>query len=381
MQVIRIRNSSKLNIPVFSPWIDDEDISSVTDCLRNGWISGTSPIVSNFESGIKELSQKEYVTAVANGSVALDLAFASLNLQTGDEVILPNLTIISCLAAVIRAGATPVLVDVNPIDWNMSFSAVREAFTERTKAVLAVHTYGLPAPIAELRDYCSERGALLIEDAAEAHGLIISGNPSGSFGDISTYSFYANKHVTSGEGGAVCTNSPIISERVNQLRNLAFGKVNRFEHEELGWNYRISGLAAALGISQLKKLDKIIAEKKIQGAYYSQLLGEMALSVSLPAKTANGGDNNYWVYGIVVESNSMRHKIMTELIKAGVETRPFFHPLSEQPVTKSLTVKMSGSLDTSLRLGQCGFYLPTGAHVTPAKQEYVVESIAQIFKH
>jgi perosamine synthetase len=375
MLVTETRNFSNLNIPVFAPWIDDRDVYSVTKCLENGWISGTSPIVSEFEEGIKALSRQEYISAVANGSVALDLAFASLNLEDGDEVIVPNLTIISCLAAVVRTGATPVLVDVNPKDWNMSLDAVREAFSERTKVVLAVHTYGLPAPIIELREFCSKNGVILVEDAAEAHGLTVSGKPCGSFGDISTYSFYANKHVTSGEGGAVCTNSPEISNRVRGLRNLSFGKENRFEHDELGWNYRISGLAAALGISQLKKLDRIISEKKYQGTYYTNLLDKVDLEISLPMESANGGINNFWVYGVVAKSSTARRDFVERLSKMGIETRPFFHPLSEQPVTRTLNVKSSGNLDASRMLGKCGFYLPTGSHMTPEKQEFVVASL------
>lgn len=367
-----------MEIPVFSPWIDNRDSDSVTSFLQKGWISGTSPVVSEFENGIKNLCRKEYVSAVANGSVALDLAFASLGLGIGDEVIVPNLTIISCLAAIVRTGATPVLVDVDPFDWNISLPAVNNALTERTKAVLAVHIYGLPAPIHALRELCTRKGIFLIEDAAEAHGLEVLGAPCGSFGDISTFSFYANKHVTAGEGGAVCTNILEKSERVDSLRNLAFGKKNRFEHEELGWNYRIGGLSAALGISQLKKLPEIIAAKKSQGAYYTELLNEVDLDLSLPLASANGGENNYWVYGVVARTHSMKQLLVAGLSQLGIETRPFFHPLSEQPVIQSLNVRISGSLVESKRLGACGFYLPTGSHMTPHKQELIVQSLAGI---
>jgi perosamine synthetase len=375
MRAMKTRSSSKLNIPVFSPWIDSRDIESVTKCLESGSISGTSGVVSEFEAALKDLSQQSYVSAVANGSVALDLAFASLNLKIGDEVIVPNLTIISCLAAVIRSGATPVLVDVDLDDWNMSLKAVTEALTNRTKAVLAVHIYGLPAPINDLRQLCTENNIILVEDAAEAHGLQVYGKPCGSFGDISTFSFYANKHVTAGEGGAVCTNSLEVHDRINSLRNLAFGKVHRFQHEELGWNYRMSGLAAALGISQLQKLNQIIAEKKRQGSYYNELLKEAGIDISLPVDNSNGGSNNYWVYGVVAKTNLLRGELVAKLTRSGIETRPFFYPLSEQPVLKSLNVRKSGDLKVSRMLGECGFYLPTGSHMTREKQEFVISVI------
>jgi perosamine synthetase len=360
-------------IPVFSPWIDQEDIESVTRALSLGWISGTSPIVGEFEGAIASLSNRKYVAAVANGSVALDLAFEALGVGPGDEVILPNFTIISCLAAVIRTGATPVLVDVDPISWNMTLEDVAKAFTSRTKAVLVVHIYGLPAPVDQIANFCKERNVFLVEDAAEAHGNIISEKPCGAFGDISTFSFYANKHVTTGEGGAVCTNSEVIYERVVNMRNLAFGKINRFEHEEFGWNYRISGLASALGISQIKKLPEIIKSKRHQGKIYSDLLSSHQNKFTLPAAEIRDCLNNFWVYGIVFQDELLKANTVSRLALAGIETRPFFHPLSEQPVFKKMFAAPVVSLKNSINLGRMGIYLPTGSHVTDEIQERIVK--------
>ena len=362
-------------VPVFSPWIDETDTASVMRALDLGWISGTSPIVQEFEEAIADLSHRKYVAAVANGSVALDLAFEALGLTAGDEVILPNFTIISCLAAVVRTGATPVLVDVDPYTWNMRLEDVESALTTRTRAVLVVHIYGLPAPIDQIAEFCNSNNLLLIEDAAEAHGISINGRPCGSFGDISTFSFYANKHVTAGEGGAVCTNSETYHERFSSMRNLAFGKKNRFEHEEFGWNYRMGGLASALGLSQLKKLSLIIESKRNQGRIYNELLNECRENVLIPAVEANGGVNNYWVYGIVLQSEELKSHVVSRLHQDGIETRPFFYPLSEQPVYRRTLSIQNVALKNSLHLGKCGIYLPTGSGITPSIQERIVESV------
>lgn len=361
-------------IPVFSPWLDDSDIASVTRALELGWISGTSPIVQEFEESIAEISQRKFVAAVANGSVALDLAFDALGLKPGDEVIVPNLTIISCLAAIVRAGATPVIVDVDPITWNMGLEDVVHAYSEKTKAVLVVHIYGLPSPIDLISNFCREKNLILIEDAAEAHGQSVNGRACGSFGDISTFSFYANKHVTTGEGGAICTNSEKYFDRVTNMRNLAFGKKSRFEHEEFGWNYRISGLSAALGLSQVKKLDYIINAKQKQADTYDFYLSQIE-NIVLPAKVGNGSRNQYWVYGILVENSHARTSVVNALSNSGIESRPFFQPMSQQPVLKKITSVLAKNLSVSEALGSRGFYLPTGSHVTASMQERIAKII------
>lgn len=364
-------------IPVFSPWLDESDIAAVTRALEKGWISGTSPIVQEFETAIAGISERRFVSAVANGSVALDLAFEALGLQPGDEVIVPNLTIISCLSAIVRVGATPVIVDVDPSTWNMRLEDVVTAYSNKTKAVLVVHIYGLPSPIDLIAKFCRDNELFLVEDAAEAHGQSVNGQPCGSYGDISTYSFYANKHVTTGEGGAICTNSEKFYERVTSMRNLAFGKINRFEHEEFGWNYRIGGLSAALGISQVKKLSTIISAKQKQAEHYNASLSDVS-AITLPAQTGNGSQNQYWIYGVLAESRQVRSKIISALDNANIETRPFFCPLSRQPVLQKNKFRLSDDLKVSESLGERGFYLPTGSHLTPEIQEAICGVIKRV---
>ena len=362
-------------IPVFQPWIDESDIAAVRNSLLNSEISGTSAVVGRFEQAISSEVGTKYVTAVANGSVALDLVFSILELKAGDEVIIPNLAIISCLAAIVRSGATPVFIDVDPFNWNMTVENLKAAITDRTRAVLVVHTYGLPAPIIAINRICKERNVLLIEDAAEAHGQQVEGIKCGNFGDVSIFSFYANKHIATGEGGAICTNSNDFHKRVKSMSNLAFGKTNRFMHDEFGWNYRISGLAAALGISQANKLNFVIGQKKLQADIYDRLLSNFENEIQLPMQFANGADNHYWIYGVVLKNQNQREFITSYLSNCGVETRPFFYPLSEQPAIKKYNHRKADDLRVSNNLGANGFYLPMGSHITENLQESIADHL------
>jgi perosamine synthetase len=367
-------------IPVFQPWIDEDDILSVRHSLMNTEISGTSGVVGRFEEAISLEVGSRYVTAVANGSLALDLVFNSLKLSQGDEVIIPNLAIISCLAAVVRSGATPVFIDVDQFNWNMSVENFVAAITDRTRAVLVVHTYGLPSPIIEIKQICDERNLLLIEDAAEAHGQQINGTKCGNFGHASIFSFYANKHIAAGEGGAICTNSLDFHKRIKSMSNLAFGETNRFMHSEFGWNYRISGLAAALGISQSKKLCSVITKKQAQAEIYNRLLADFEDEIQIPEKFSNGAENHYWIYGVVLKKPNRRDFITSYLSNLGIETRPFFYPLSEQPAIKKYEHKKAENLEISFHLGANGFYLPMGSHLTETLQEVIVNHLIEGLK-
>jgi perosamine synthetase len=370
--------SKKDYYPVFSPWIDSEDINQVTASLSAGNISGTSPIVKSFEQNFAVQVDVGYAIAVANGSVALDLALFVAGIQPGDEVILPSFTIISCLAAVVRVGGIPVFIDADPLSWNMNCSDIREAITSKTKAILAVHIYGLPADVKILRDVADEAGILLIEDASEAHGLVVGGKQCGSFGDLATFSFYANKHVTTGEGGMIVTNNSEIADKLEYFRNLAFNPKKRFEHTDLGWNYRLGGLAASLGVSQLKKLSYIIAEKQRQGSVYDSLLTNLIPEVQIPLGELNGTFNNYWVYGIVLPSSVDRDDLANKLSKRNIETRPFFWGLHEQPLISRYEHRIFREMHVTERLSRSGLYLPLGAHLDESDQEYIVKQISEL---
>lgn len=261
-------------INVFSPDITEDDIDSVLKTLIKKDISGTSGIVNQFENKFKNLIGRHYCTSVSNGSVALDLALQSLNLKKGDEVILPSFTIISCLSSILRTAATPVFCDVDIDSWNMTLEDVKKRITKKTKVVIMVHTYGLTAEADEIEKYCKKNGIFLIEDASEAHGQKYRDKYCGNFGIISTFSFYANKHITTGEGGALLTNSIKYDKILKRMRNLDFNNDKRFVHNEAYWNQRLGGLQAALGLSQINNLKNTIKLKILQGKVYSELLND-----------------------------------------------------------------------------------------------------------
>ena len=364
-------------INVFEPYIFSSDKINVLKSLNKKELSGTSGIIGKFENELADFCNRKYSAAVSNGSVALDLALKALYLKKGDEVILPSFTIISCLSAVIRSGAKPIFCDVDSNSWNMKLEDVENVFTKNTKAVLMVHTYGLTAEAEEIENFCKEKGIYLIEDAAEAHGQTYNNRVCGSFGDISTMSFYANKHITSGEGGAVLSNSNDINEIIKKMRNLDFNNSKRFVHENLYWNYRMGGLQASLAKSQINNINKIITSKITQGKTYNSLFEDYSDLFQKPLVSTNSSPNHYWVYGLVFNKNDYRDELIKSLLTVGIETRPFFWPLHLQEV--SINSKFNNSnLINSEFLGKNGFYIPTGAHINRKKQEYIVERIVEI---
>lgn len=367
-------------IPVNIPEIRPEDVSSVLAALNDGWISGEGPVVSAFESAVAESVSRRFGIAVSNGSDALDLAFRVLDLEPGDEVILPSFAIISCLAPILRMGLIPVFVDVDPKTWNLDVTRLEGAVSKKTKAILAVHTYGLAVDMDPVLEFATEHNLKIIEDSAEVHGQFYKGRPCGSIGDVSTFSFYANKNVTTGEGGMVLTDDPTLAERIRYFRNLTFRPEERFVHHELGWNMRLSSLQAALGIPQVKRVQEAVTKRrKIAEAYLSAL--ENSPGLAFQALDAKGESNGYWVVGMTLESHpsfGSAKEAMTALAEAGVGSRPFFFPLHKQPLLAkhSYEWRCAGDLDVSEHLGKQGFYVPNGLGMS----EEDLQSAVQITK-
>ena len=367
-------------IRVFEPKLNLGDYFSVLSTLYKNNISGSSPIVSQFEQKLSNEFDRDEAIALSNGSVALDIAFEILNLQEDDEVIVPAFTIISCLAAIVRSGARPVFCDVDPVSWNMRIDDVESKFTPQTKAVLMVHTYGLASDAVEIRDFCSDKNIYLIEDAAEAHGQIINKEKCGSFGDISTFSFYANKHITTGEGGAILSDNSEFIKKGRQLINLDFNNTERFKHNNLYWNHRISGLQAALGISQINGLEKVIKKKINQGRIYEKLLEDYKDIISIQPSTFKGVDNHYWVFGILLKKEGIRDKLIKELLNEGIETRPFFWPLHLQNALPKKFFQKDLKLESSENLGRNGLYIPIGNHISEADQRRIIKVLLNKIK-
>ena len=368
-------------INVFEPFISYKDIFNVYLNIKRKNISGSSPIIKEFEENIAKKFDRKYAVSLSNGSVALDLGLQLLKLSNNDEVILPSHTIISCLSAVVRSGAKPVFCDVDPHTWNMTLENIKKVRTKNTKAVLMVHTFGLAAEAKSISNYCKEEDIILIEDAAEAHGQYENGVKCGSFGQLSTFSFYANKHITTGEGGCLVTDSEQIYMEALQMRNLDFNNKNRFKTDNLYWNYRMSGLQAALGMSQINKLDKIIKMKILQGNIYQELLSNHEEIIKLPLKEYNKTINHYWVFGVVLKINKIRDNVIGKLYQQGIETRPFFWPLHLQPSLPKEYKNQNSDLSVSENIGFNGLYLPMGSHINKKNQKEIINNLVSIIKN
>lgn len=365
-------------IPVNEPLIRAREKEYVLDCLNTGWISSEGPYVQQFEEAFSRRVSRLHGVTCSNGTAALEIAVAALKLGPGDEIILPSFTIISCAAAVVRAGAVPVVVDCDPSTWNMDPSLVRSAVTSRTAAILVVHIYGLPVDLDPILEVASQYNLAVIEDSAELIGGTYKGKPCGSFGTISTFSFYPNKHITTGEGGMVVTNDPALAERCRSLRNLCFQPRQRFVHEELGWNYRMTNLQAALGLAQLESLDDNLSIKRTLGFTYSDAFAGLE-SFQLPIASTDYAENLFWVYGLVVdESLGSAHDVMQSLAELGIGTRPFFYPMHLQPVFQSLGLFKNVHAPISERIARQGFYIPSGLGLSSENQKYVIRSLVSI---
>ena len=365
-------------IQVFKPKLYFSDIYSALKALIKNDISGSSPLVAAFEDEFSTKFERRFGVAVSNGSVALDLALNSINLKKGDEVILPSFTIVSCLSAVIRSGATPIFCDVDKDSWNMTLENVKNVYTNKTKAVIMVHTYGLLSDAIDISNFCDSKNIILIEDSAEAHGLKMHNQKAGSFGLMSTFSFYANKHVTTGEGGMILTDDENLHSILKQKRNLDFTAEDRFNHSNLYWNYRLGGIQAAIGISQIKKLEKTISSKQKQGEIYQDLFSDLTEFLQLPLRIHNGVKNDYWVFGLVLKSNN-RSKLVNFLSENNIQTRPFFWPLHLQKYFEEYSTKNTVSLPVSEHIGKNGFYIPMGKHVSKKDQIFIKNKIDEFF--
>lgn len=367
-------------VPVNEPSLDGNEKKYLSECIDSGWISSEGPFVQRLEQEFAARMGRRFGSAVANGSVALDAAVKALDLGPGDEVILPTFTIISCAAAIVRAGATPVLVDSELDTWNMDLGQVERKITPRTRAVMAVHIYGLPVDMDALLAITKPRGIKLIEDAAQMHGQTCRGRPCGSFGELSTFSFYPNKHVTTGEGGMIVTDDEGLAERCRSLRNLCFIPGKRFVHEELGWNFRMSNLQAALGCAQLERLDTFITRKRHMGRRYDELLANVS-GIQKPLTRTTWAENIYWVYGVVLDDGLPfdAAEAMRRLGVQGVGCRPFFWPMHEQPVFRRMGLFRDARYPVAERLARRGFYLPSGLALTESQINRVADAIKKVF--
>ena len=357
-------------IPVNRPILDGNEKRYLAECIETGWISSEGPFVKKLEAGFAKLMGCAHGVAVCNGSVAIEVALAALGIGAGDEVVLPTFTIISCAAAIVRAGAIPVVVDCQPDTWNLDSDLLAAKITDRTKAIMVVHIYGLPVDMDPVIELARRHSLFIIEDAAEQHGQTYKGRPVGSLGDIAIVSFYPNKQITTGEGGMVVTNDKALADRCRDLRNLCFDKERRFIHEELGWNFRMSNVQAAIGVAQLERIDQILAKKRQVGRWYQRRLqGHPRLQ--LPIERTDYAENIYWVFGVVLDDALPFDavEIIARLKNKGVDSRHFFWPIHQQPVFRKKGWFATDRCPNAERIARRGFYLPSGVGLTEGEAE------------
>jgi len=367
-------------IPVSKPIITKADAKSVYNVVKEGWVSSSGKEIVNFEKKFAELLGRKFAATVSNGTAALEIALKILNFKPGSEIIVPTFNIISAALAVVKNNAKPVLVDSCLTTWNMCLKDLEKKITKKTKAIIVTHTYGFPCDMNEIIKICKKNKIIIIEDAAEMVGQTYKGRPCGSFGEISIVSLYANKHITTGEGGIILTNKKKFHEKACSLRNLSFGTKNRFNHEDIGWNYRFTNMQAALGLSQLKRIKNIVkTKKKIGNYYYKHLKDNKKILVQPP--TQNKQKNIYWVFGVLIKDNNFKKKaVIKKLLKKGIQCRDFFWPMHKQKVFIKNKIFKKNKFPTADLLSKNGFYIPSGINITKKQMKYVADSINGVFK-
>jgi len=376
-------------IPVNEPWLTERDVELATEAVRAGWVSSAGPFVEAFETGWASYCGRKHGIAVTSGTAALQLAVRGLDLGPDDEVILPTFTIVSCALAVVYAGAKPVLVDIDPRTGTIDPAEAAARLTPKTRAIMPVHIYGHPVDMDPIHSLADANGLAVIEDSAEAHGAeYLTGRSEpgarwvrcGNLGTLSIFSFYANKMVTTGEGGMLLTDDDTLADRLRGLRNLCFGAepARRFHHDDAGFNFRMTNLQAALGVAQLERIGEILSRKRsIAERYEDRLSGQPALILPVEKSWARPV---CWVYAIRFEEDSgWTAEAFASALKAkGVESRPFFLGMHQQPMFQQRGLFAGESYPFSERWSLQGLYLPSGLALTGRQIDDVCVAVREI---
>lgn len=368
-------------IPVSEPSVGELEKKYVNRCLDSGWISSGGEFIGRFQDLFAACFGRKYGVAVNSGTNALIAAVRALDIPPGREVILPSFTIISCALSCIYNGLVPVFVDADPETWNMDTAEVENKVSEKTAAIMAVHIYGHPSDMAAIVDITERHDLHLIEDFAEAMGSEVEGKRCGGFGRISCSSFYSNKVITTGEGGMCITDDENLQNKLLGLRNLCFLPDNRFVHHELGFNFRMTNLQAAIGLAQLERIEEHIEKKIWIGHTYQTMLNDLQESgyLRLPVERP-GTKNTYWMYGVVLNGahGHTAAEVCEKLDEAGIQTRPFFYPLHQQPAFKRFPWFEEDALPVAENLYKYGFYLPSGLTLEKDQIKRVSDTLHQV---
>lgn len=359
-------------IPVCQPTLEGNEKKYVMQCMETNWISSRGRFVDEFEEKFANYCGVRYGITTNSGTTALHLALATMGIKEGDEVIIPSFTMISTANAIAYLDAEPVVVDVEPLTWNIDPGLIEAKITDKTRAIIPIHTYGHPADMDRLKEIADRHKLAIVEDAAEAHGAEYKGRRVGSFGEMASFSFYANKIITTGEGGMIVTDNPERAELLQTMRNYGFTQERHFWHKVMGFSYRMTNLQAAIGLGQFERIDQLLEARRSNARLYNELLKDVP-GITTPPE-AEDVKSVYWMYGVLVEDDfgMSKDRLRQVLADHGVETRSFFIPIHLQPIYSYL---LSDEFPVSEELGRKGFYLPSASSLKAHQIEFICDVI------
>lgn len=367
-------------ISVCEPLVGEKELEYITDCIRTNWISSKGKYIVEFEDKFANYCGCKYGITTTSGTTALHLSLVTLGIGKGDEVIVPTFTMTASVFPIIYTGAKPVLVDSDPYTWNIDVNKIEEKITSRTKAIMPVHMYGHPCDMDPILATAAKHSLRIIEDAAEVHGAEYKGRKAGGIGDTGCFSFYANKIITTGEGGIIVTNDEEIADKAIRLRDLAHSPQQRFLHDDIGFNYRMTNIQAGMGLAQLERIEEFVDMRRENANYYNNRLKELP-GITLPPE-ATWAKNTYWMYAIVLqdEFGLSRDQLMEELAKKEIETRAFFIPMHLQPCFRDIGLFNGETYPVAENLGARGIFLPSSSGLTQEQKDYICTCIEEIYQ-
>jgi perosamine synthetase len=366
-----------MRYPVAAPDLSGNELEYVTECLSSTWISSNGRFIEEFEHRVAELCGVRHGIAACNGTAALHMALLALDVKPGDEVIVPTLTYVATANAVSYCGARPVFADVDPDTWCLSPASVRRLLTPKTRGIIPVHLYGLPCDMKPLQALAEEHGLWLLEDSAEALGATYDARPAGSLSEAAVFSFFGNKIITTGEGGMVVTNDPDLAERLRLLRGQGMDPGRRYWHPQIGYNYRMTNVAAAIGVAQMERVHALLAARRRLSQWYTEHLGRTP-HLTLQCEKAPAA-SVYWMFAVALEHAEIREAVAQELAQAGIETRPFFYPVHHFPMYTSCRTDQGCPVATDLAYR--GLCLPTSSYLQEEDVRFIAESLCEAVSH
>jgi perosamine synthetase len=376
--MVEINVRKKCMISVCEPLTGERELEYITECIKTNWISSKGKYIEEFEDKFARYCGCKYGVTTTSGTTALHLALASLGIGEGDEVIVPTLTMSASLFPIVYTGAKPVLVDSEPETWNIDVTKIEEKITPKTKAIMPVHLYGHSCDMDPIMEIAKRYNLYIVEDAAEVHGAEYKLRKAGGIGDMGCFSFYANKIITTGEGGMVVTNNEKLADRARRLKDLAHSPQKRFLHTDIGFNYRMTNIQAGMGLAQLERIDEFVEMRRQNAMFYNRRLQELS-GITLPAEK-EWAKNVYWMYAIVIrdEFGLSRDELMARLAEKEIETRAFFIPMHLQPCFRNMGLFEGESYPIAEELGRRGLFLPSSTGLTLDQKTYICDTIKEI---